>query len=54
MGTVAFLGKDGGPLATMVDVAVVVPSDQTSLIQVIHLALQHFLVEMVEAELYPA
>jgi D-sedoheptulose 7-phosphate isomerase len=54
VGTVAFLGKNGGPLATMVDVALVVPSDETSLIQVIHLALQHLLVELVEAELFPA
>ena len=36
----------------MVDVALVVPSDQSSLVQVIHLALQHLLVEMVEAELF--
>ncbi len=46
--TVAFLGKGGGPLAALVDVAVVVPSDETSEIQVLHMTLQHLLVELVE------
>jgi D-sedoheptulose 7-phosphate isomerase len=49
--TVAFLGRGGGSLAAEVDEAVVVPSDQTSLIQVLHLALEHLIVELVEAEL---
>ncbi|HEU4681371.1 MAG TPA: SIS domain-containing protein [Gemmatimonadales bacterium] len=49
--TVAFLGKGGGAMATLVDEAVVVPSDQTSLVQLIHMALQHLIVESVEAEL---
>jgi D-sedoheptulose 7-phosphate isomerase len=49
--TVAFLGKGGGPLAGLVDEAIVVPSDETGLIQVIHTALQHLIVELVEAEL---
>lgn len=46
--TVAFLGKGGGVLAGEVDDAVVVPSDVTSLIQTIHLALEHLIVELVE------
>jgi D-sedoheptulose 7-phosphate isomerase len=49
--TVAFLGKGGGAMAGMVDEAVIVPSDQTSLVQLIHMALQHLIVESVEAEL---
>ncbi len=49
--TVAFLGKGGGPLASMVDDAVIVPSSETSLIQSIHLALEHLIVESVEREL---
>jgi D-sedoheptulose 7-phosphate isomerase len=49
--TVAFLGKGGGPLAGLVDESVIVPSDDTSLIQLIHMALQHLIVEWVEAEL---
>jgi D-sedoheptulose 7-phosphate isomerase len=48
---VAFLGKGGGPLADLVDEAVIVPSDQTSLIQLIQLALEHLIVELVEQEL---
>jgi len=50
-GTVAFLGRGGGALAGLVDEAVVVPSDDTGLIQVLHLALQHVVVELVEAAL---
>ena len=49
--TVAFLGKGGGALARLVDEAVVVPSDQTSLVQLMHLALEHLIVESVEAQL---
>ncbi len=49
--TVAFLGKGGGALAGLVDHTVIVPSSETSLVQLIHLALQHLIVEIVEAEL---
>jgi D-sedoheptulose 7-phosphate isomerase len=49
--TVAFLGKGGGALAGLVDEAVIVASNETSLIQLIHLALEHLIVESVEREL---
>src|SRR5918995_2226603 len=49
--TVGFLGRGGGALARQVDEAIVVPSDDTGRIQVIHLALEHLIVELVEAEL---
>ena len=49
--TVAFLGRDGGALAGEVDEAVVVPSDDTAEIQVLHLVLEHLAVELVEAAL---
>ncbi len=49
--TVAFLGQGGGPLAAEVDAAVMVPSLETSQIQVLHLALEHLIVELVEEEL---
>jgi D-sedoheptulose 7-phosphate isomerase len=52
--TVAFLGKGGGALAGMVDEALVIPSDQTSQVQLIHMALQHLIVESVESELFGA
>jgi D-sedoheptulose 7-phosphate isomerase len=49
--SVAFLGKGGGTLANLVDEAVVVVSDDTSVIQLVHMALQHLIVELVEREL---
>jgi D-sedoheptulose 7-phosphate isomerase len=49
--TIAFLGRAGGPLAAEVDHALLVPSSEVSEIQVLHLALQHFIVELVEEEL---
>jgi len=49
--TVAFLGRGGGALMGHVDEAIVVPSDDTGRIQVIHLALEHLIVELVEEEL---
>ena len=48
-GTVAFLGRGGGALAGEVELAVVVPSDDTGQIQVLQLALEHVIVELVEA-----
>lgn len=48
---VAFLGRGGGPLRELVDAAIVVPSDDTSRIQELHLALEHLIVEVVEEEL---
>jgi D-sedoheptulose 7-phosphate isomerase len=50
--TVAFLGRGGGSLAGVVDEALVVPSDQTNLVQIVHLALEHLIVELVELELH--
>jgi D-sedoheptulose 7-phosphate isomerase len=49
--TVAFLGRGGGLLAGEVDEALVVPGDDTGQIQVLHLALEHLVVELVEAAL---
>jgi D-sedoheptulose 7-phosphate isomerase len=54
VGTVAFLGQGGGLLASEVDQAVVVPSDETGQVQVLHLALQHVVVELVETALIGA
>jgi D-sedoheptulose 7-phosphate isomerase len=52
--TVAFLGRGGGLLAEEVDEALVVPADDTAQIQVLHLALEHLVVELVEAALLRA
>jgi len=54
VGTAAFLGRGGGLLAAEVDDAIVVGSDDTSRIQLLHLALEHLIVELVEDELLPA
>jgi D-sedoheptulose 7-phosphate isomerase len=51
---VAFLGKGGGALASLVDEALIIPSDQTSQVQLIQMALQHLIVESVEIELFGA
>jgi len=48
---VAWLGKGGGALAGIVDEAVIIPSNVTSLVQVMHLAFEHLVVEAVEREL---
>jgi D-sedoheptulose 7-phosphate isomerase len=52
--TVAFLGRDGGTLAGEVDEALVVPADDTGQIQLLHLALEHLVVELVESALLGA
>jgi D-sedoheptulose 7-phosphate isomerase len=51
--TVAFVGSGGGPLAALVDEAIVVASDATGRIQVLHLTLEHVIVELVEEALLP-
>jgi len=52
LATIAFLGGDGGALTAEVDQAIMVPSAETSAIQVMHLALEHLIVELVEQELF--
>ena len=52
--TVAFLGRDGGALAGEVDEALVVPAGDTGQIQILHLALEHLVVELVESALLDA
>ena len=53
LGVVAFLGGGGGVLRALVDEAIVIPSDDSSRIQEMHLALEHLIVEAIEAELEP-
>lgn len=45
---VAFLGKSGGQLKALADVALVIPADETARIQEIHLALEHIICDIVE------
>lgn len=51
--TVALTGGDGGELATLADIAIVVPSSETARIQEVHLAVVHILCELVESSLFP-
>ena len=48
---VSFLGKSGGLLKELADVALIVGSDDTARIQEIHLAVEHLICEMVEERL---
>jgi D-sedoheptulose 7-phosphate isomerase len=48
---IAFLGKGGGDLLDLADVAIVIPSDDTARIQEMHLALEHVICELVEERL---
>ena len=51
--TIAFTGRGGGKLATRVELALVVPSDDTQRIQESHIAIGHALAELVDDALYP-
>lgn len=48
--TIGLLGKDGGQLKDLVDIAIVVPSDDTARIQEIHLMLIHSWCELVDSK----
>jgi D-sedoheptulose 7-phosphate isomerase len=48
---VALLGKDGGPVRALVDDYLVIPSDETTHIQELHLAVEHVICGLVEREL---
>jgi D-sedoheptulose 7-phosphate isomerase len=50
--TIGFLGKDGGPMKDLVDVAIIVPSDDTQRIQEGHITIGHIICALVERELY--
>ncbi len=52
--TLGLVGKGGGKLAALVDVAVVVPSDSTARVQETHITIAHVLCELIEGELFPA
>ncbi len=50
---IGLTGKGGGKLATLVDVAVVVPANVTARVQEAHGAIVHVLCELVELALFP-
>jgi D-sedoheptulose 7-phosphate isomerase len=51
--TIALVGRGGGKLAARVDLALVVPSDDTQRIQESHIAIGHALAELVDDVLFP-
>ncbi len=50
--TVALVGRDGGKMAEMADVALIVPSDATPRIQESHILIGHILCDIIEKELF--
>ena len=50
--TVALVGKDGGAMAKLADVALVVPSDSTPRIQESHILIGHILCDIIEKEIF--
>lgn len=51
--TIGFTGRGGGKLAARVELALVVPSDDTQRIQESHIAIGHALAELVDDALHP-
>lgn len=51
--TVGLLGRNGGELKGLVDVAIVVPAETSDRIQEMHIKLIHTVIETVERELFP-
>jgi len=51
--TLALAGRGGGKLASRVELAIVVPSDDTQRIQEAHIAIGHALATLVEDALFP-
>ncbi|MCM2281840.1 MAG: D-sedoheptulose 7-phosphate isomerase [Bdellovibrionaceae bacterium] len=51
--TVALLGRDGGQLKSMADLAIVVPAQTSDRIQEMHIKLIHTVIESVERCLFP-
>ena len=51
VGVVAMLGRSGGQLKDLVDLALIVPSNDTAHIQELHLAIEHVICDLVEDRL---
>lgn len=52
MKTIGFLGGSGGNLKSLVDLSIIVPSENTQRIQEGHITIAHIICELVELELY--
>jgi len=51
--TIGLLGADGGSLAELVDLALIVPHADTPRIQETHITVAHIICQLVEDELFP-
>jgi D-sedoheptulose 7-phosphate isomerase len=51
--TIGLLGKDGGQIGQLVDIAVIVPHAVTARIQEVHLFILHYWASVIERELFP-
>ena len=51
--TVALLGRDGGKLKDLADLAIVIPTQNSDRIQEMHIKLIHTVIEAAERELFP-
>jgi D-sedoheptulose 7-phosphate isomerase len=49
--TVGFLGKSGGQLKNLVDISLIIPTEDTPRIQEMHILAGHIICEIVEEEL---
>lgn len=51
--TVALLGRDGGKLKALADLAIVIPAETSDRIQEMHIKIIHTVIEAVERQLFP-
>ena len=50
--TVALVGRDGGKMAQMADIAIVIPSNDTPRIQESHILIGHIICDIIEKEIF--
>ncbi len=50
---IGLLGRDGGRVASLCDLALIVPSDDTQRIQETHNLIGHIICELIESEMFP-
>lgn len=50
--SVALVGRDGGEMAKMADISIIVPSDSTPRIQESHILIGHILCDIIEKEIF--
>ena len=50
--TVALVGRDGGEMAKIADISLIVPSDSTPRIQESHILIGHIICDIIEKEIF--